>query len=1082
MAKIGALSVDLSLETQNFLQSIKDSQEAVKQFDKDVRPLTKTLDDMGESMKSMGQTLSIGLTLPIIAFGATAVKQFSDSAESVALLENVIKSTGGAAGKSAEQMEKMATSLQNSSLFEDDEIIRKVLNQMLTFTNVAGDAFDRGSQAALNLSTALGQDLQSSAIQVGKALNDPIAGVTALRRVGVQLSDDQKDLIKSFVDVGDVASAQNVILQELEKEFGGAAEAASKAGTGPFKQLQIQMGNLTEDFGKLIVNAILPLAGYLSDAVRWVSSLSDEWKTAILVIGGVLAALGPVLLVLGSMATGLASLIGLWGTVSVAISAAGGIFAALGAALGPVIAVLTGPVGIIALIGAAAVAVAYFAAQTEAGQEIISAAWNAIKAGAEIVWGGILSVVGTVTDALSAAWVEVGAELGDTWDSIAEAATAFWADFGEPIKAGLSIIALEFKVQFDVAKAVVSTVFGEIGVIVRTAFDVLKGLVGGALQEIRGVMEVVTGLLTGDWSKFAQGFSDIWGGLWRGIVSVISAPVNFVVDTVKNFAINIAGFLSNIVNDVARVADALGLTGLAASLRDAGKWIDAMAASANATSNALKGTETITKESTIAAINHASSLNSAASAMSGLGSAAPTTKTALGHVQVEIAGTEQTVQEWINTNDKYGRELPETWSKVGTKLEESDLDLALARQKNIVDTMALEVKAANDKVGVTVGANTQVAASHTALYEHSKSTSQLIAASWNQSIVSLGNSLSSQLASMVTNWDFSWGGMLDTLKNTGKHMLDSLVEGFIKPFTDSLSTIGTSLIGQLTGTGGSGGLGGILTGILGGGTPHLPGGALGPVLPGGGTGGSLGSIGSFLGSTAGIATMGIGAAAIGITSWIKSQAHWEASDLVNNIQAPFDQAVASIVDKVTIGKQNGTLQQIDVLEAQQGLHELWMQVQNTVETWRTAKGNSSDRDRVASQFHGTEDAFMANQLSGIDALAHFHYWDTSYRDGSVNDAAAATLPHYAMGTPWVPQDGPAYLHRGEAVIPAAQNGNKNAVTVTVSPVYNLSVGGGGSTRKSDIDELKWIFKNNTNGVAEAVARAMRDMVPGLVTA
>ncbi len=1074
MAKIGALSVDLSLETQNFLQSIKDSQEAVRQFDKDVRPLTKTLDDAGEAMKGAGQALSIGLTLPIIAFGATAVKQFSDSAESVALLENVIKSTGGAAGKTSEQMQKMATTLQGNSLFEDDEIIRKVINQLLTFTNVSGTAFDRAAEASLNLSTALGQDLQSSAIQVGKALNDPIAGVTALRRVGVQLSEDQKDLIKSFVDAGDAASAQDVILKELEKEFGGAAEAASKAGTGPFKQLQIQMGNLTEDFGKLIVNALIPLAGYLSSAVSWISGLSDETKTAILVVAGIAAAIGPVLIVLGSMATGLASLIGLYGTISVAVSAAGGVFAALGTALAPVIAVLTGPVGIAVAIGAAVVALGYFVAQTETGHAIIVSAWNAIKDAAEYVWGGILSVVGTVTDALSEAWAGVSAELGDTWDSIAEAASAFWSDFGEPIKAALAVIALEFKIQFDVAKAVVSTVFGEIGVIVGAAFAVLKGVVSGALQEIRGVMEVVTGLLTGDWSKFAQGFKDIWGGLWTGIVSIISAPVNFVVETVKNFAVNIAGFLSNIVNDVAKVADALGFTGLSASLRDAGKWLDSMTLSATVTGNALKSTATVTQEATVAAIRHASSISDASAAHAELAKGADKTVAAMQRVQVTIAGTEQTVTEYINTNDKYGKQLPEIWSKVGDKLVETDVDTDLARLQE-------QVKFGDEYYrGLKKFETGSVSTAQNTAYEVKK-THDDIASHLNQSLVSMSTSLSSQLAGMVTSWKFSWDGLLDTVKNTGKQMLDSLIGGFVKPFTDELSGIGTKLIGSLTGIGGSGGLGGILTGIIGGGTPQLPGGALGPVLPGGGVGGSLGSIGSFLGSTAGIATLGIGAAAIGITSWIKSQSHWEANDLVQNIQAPFDQAVATIVDKITVGKEAGTLKQLDVIEAQQGLHELWMQVQNTVETWRTAKGNSSDRNKVASQFHQTEDAFMANQLSGIDALAHFHYWDTTFRDGSVNDAAAATLPHYAMGTPWVPQDGLAYLHRGEAVIPASRNAGSTA-TMNVAPVYNITLGSGGSSRRDDIGELKWILKNNTQGIAEAVARAVRDMAPGLVTA
>ena len=71
------------------------------------------------------------------------------------------------------------------------------------------------------MATAMGTDLKSTSIQVGKALQDPVRGVTALQRVGVRLTDAQKDLVQSLVDVGDVAGAQKIILQELQTEFGG---------------------------------------------------------------------------------------------------------------------------------------------------------------------------------------------------------------------------------------------------------------------------------------------------------------------------------------------------------------------------------------------------------------------------------------------------------------------------------------------------------------------------------------------------------------------------------------------------------------------------------------------------------------------------------------------------------------------------------------------------------------------------------------------------------------------------------------------------------------------------------------------
>jgi phage-related minor tail protein len=104
---------------------------------------------------------------------------------------------------------------------------------LLTFGNVSGEAFDRAQMAAVNLSARLGQDLQSSAVQVGKALNDPIKGVTALGRVGVSFTEQQKEQIKAMTKVGDVAGAQSLILAQLEKQYGGSAEAPrGHAGRG----------------------------------------------------------------------------------------------------------------------------------------------------------------------------------------------------------------------------------------------------------------------------------------------------------------------------------------------------------------------------------------------------------------------------------------------------------------------------------------------------------------------------------------------------------------------------------------------------------------------------------------------------------------------------------------------------------------------------------------------------------------------------------------------------------------------------------------------------------------------------------
>lgn len=350
---IRELAARLSLESENFNNGLRAAQREATEFQKTVKPTTQMLGDMGKAMTSAGQAATVGLTLPLVAMGAFAVKNFNESAKAAALMENAIRSTGGAAGKSADEITKMAAALESNSIFGDDEIITKVTNQLLTFTNIAGSSFDRATQAALDMSTMLGQDLQTSAIQLGKALNDPIAGVTALQRVGVKLTESQKDLVKAFVESGDIMGAQNVILQELQVEFGGAAEAAARVGSGPMTVLWNRIGNLTESWGELISDAIIPFIDKATTLVEWIDTWDKSTKQVVLVAAALAAAIGPVLLVMGTLASSVSGLIVLYAQLAplfVAASTAAAGFGvsltALAASAGPILLTVAAVAGL----------------------------------------------------------------------------------------------------------------------------------------------------------------------------------------------------------------------------------------------------------------------------------------------------------------------------------------------------------------------------------------------------------------------------------------------------------------------------------------------------------------------------------------------------------------------------------------------------------------------------------------------------------------------------------------------------------------------------------------------------------------
>ena len=179
-----------------------------------------------------------------------------------------LKATGHAAGFTKKELLENATALQKLTRFGDETIIA-MQTMLLTFKNIKGDEFRRATEAALDMATAEAAvsgrtvDLTAASIRLGKALNDPILGITALSRVGVQFTDTQKELIKTLAGTGKMAEAQNVILAELESQFGGMSRDVNTA-SGALKQMWNALGDVAEKIG----DAFLPGIKNMSKAIR----------------------------------------------------------------------------------------------------------------------------------------------------------------------------------------------------------------------------------------------------------------------------------------------------------------------------------------------------------------------------------------------------------------------------------------------------------------------------------------------------------------------------------------------------------------------------------------------------------------------------------------------------------------------------------------------------------------------------------------------------------------------------------------------------------------------------------------------
>jgi phage-related protein len=187
------------------------------------------------------------------------VQKASESESVMANTTAVLKSTHGAAGVTAQMVQELASKFQNLTGI-DDEVVQSTENMLLTFTNISSKVFPQATEAALNMATSLKTDPVQASIMLGKALNDPVKGVTALQRVGVTFDEHQKQAIKTDMARGDSLAAQKVILQELGKEFGGQAAAAGETYAGKMALLQGKIDNVKEALGAKLLPVLISSA------------------------------------------------------------------------------------------------------------------------------------------------------------------------------------------------------------------------------------------------------------------------------------------------------------------------------------------------------------------------------------------------------------------------------------------------------------------------------------------------------------------------------------------------------------------------------------------------------------------------------------------------------------------------------------------------------------------------------------------------------------------------------------------------------------------------------------------------------
>jgi hypothetical protein len=252
----GNLSVTIGADTRLLTNGMKDAAAALEtgmaRMNRSIKTLDKTNRDAAEgsaqfsgALGGLTQRLTMGLGPAAAAASAVAAigagyKVAVGAAEQFERLgmrtEAIIKATGSTAGLTAAEIRTMSQELARGTL-ANTEGAEAATQKLLTFRNISGDVFGRTLKAAQDLAAVGFGTLDSAATQLGKALEDPVKGVSALAEVGVSFSAGQREVIKTLVETGNAAEAQRLILAAVEKQVGGAGAAEAGGLSGAYDTL-----------------------------------------------------------------------------------------------------------------------------------------------------------------------------------------------------------------------------------------------------------------------------------------------------------------------------------------------------------------------------------------------------------------------------------------------------------------------------------------------------------------------------------------------------------------------------------------------------------------------------------------------------------------------------------------------------------------------------------------------------------------------------------------------------------------------------------------------------------------------------
>ncbi|MBK8078232.1 MAG: hypothetical protein IPK24_22485 [Kineosporiaceae bacterium] len=534
--------------------------------------VTKSAEGMASKLKG-GVALAAGAAgVALGAMAVSAVAGARESAEIHRVLESQIKGMGAAAATAFGGATKFAEDY-GKAIGKDDDDILKVVNKLSTFPAAFGkgtlgaEGMRRATQAAFDLEAAGVGSAESNIIGLGKAMDNPIKGLTALSKSGVSFTDEQKKQITQYTKQGDLAKAQAVLLQGIESNAKGAANAqadgltrAKVALDGFAEGLASKLLPYLDRFGAWFTDVGIPTierfgAWFGTNVAPVIGQAFEAAKSAGSAFIDVLSnpAVQAFAASIGTIVAGLKIYQGTMALIRAATVAWTAVQTALN------VVMTANPIGLIVLAIAALIAgfvVAY--KRSETFRDIVNGVWSSIKnainaviewftttipriwesatamwdgvvAGAQATWEAIKAAAAATLAAITATWEAIKAAAAAVWTAITSAAQATWTAITTAVQLFVAVIIA----RFNAFKAAMLAIWEAVKVAAVLVWDGIKAAIQAVVTALTFLFDGWKKVILALWTGIRVAAEAAWAGIKTAISTAITAAKTVVTSTIE---------------------------------------------------------------------------------------------------------------------------------------------------------------------------------------------------------------------------------------------------------------------------------------------------------------------------------------------------------------------------------------------------------------------------------------------------------------------------------------------------------------------------------------------------------------------